>query len=69
MNKQEMKQVIHEEFGFSKNKIVIDEGSQWDTGEFEYIIFSVCGIKYVMNYSSIEQHYILHVRKSYGRIE
>lgn len=67
MNKQEMKKVINQEFGFATNKIVLLEGSERN-GKFDYIMFAVCNIEYQMIYSFYEQRYILNVYRSNGAI-
>lgn len=69
MNKQEMKKVINEEFGFSTSKIDLLEGSKNSFGKYDYIMFSVCGIEYQMDYSYIEGRYKLRIYESDGRIE
>lgn len=69
MNKTEMKKVINEEFGFATNKIVLFEGSKNSFGKYDYIMFAVCNIEYQMNYSYIEQRYILSIYESFGKIE
>ena len=61
MNKQQMKKVINEEFGFSTTKITLLEGSTNSFGKYDYIMFEVCGIEYQMNLDYITNEYKLHI--------
>lgn len=63
MNKNEMKRVINQEFGFATNKIVLLEASQNSFGKYDYIMFEVCHIEYQMNFDYEEQDYKLIVWK------
>lgn len=68
MNKNEMKRVINQEFGFATNKIVLLEASQNSFGKYDYIMFEVCGVEYQMNFDYIEMRYKLIVFESNERI-
>jgi len=69
MNKAAAKKLINDEFGFSASKIDLLEGSTNDYGKFEYIMFSVCGIEYQMNFDFSKGCYTLKVYDSHGLIE
>lgn len=64
-----MKKKINDAFGFEKSKITLLEASKNSFLEFDYIMFSVCGIEYQMNYSYTEKRYILRVFNNNGAIE
>lgn len=68
MNKQEMKKVINQEFGFATNKVVLLEASKNSFGKYDYIMFEVCGIEYQMDFNYIERKYTLRIYNN-DRIE
>ena len=68
MNKQEMKKIINNEFGFAVNKIVLLEASKNSFGEYDYIMFSVCGVEYQMSFDYMEMRYKLIVFESNERV-
>ena len=68
MNKTEVKQLIHENFGFAKNKIeIIDCDYRHQTGKPYWIDFYVCNILYSMVEEG-DNRWELKIRKSYGTI-
>ena len=69
MNKQEMKSIINQEFGFATNKITLLEASKNSFGKYDYIMFEVCGIEYQMNFNYIDRRYTLHIYNNDNRIE
>ncbi len=66
MNKQEIRKVVNQEFGFDMKKIVLLEASKNSFGKYDYIMFDVCGIEYQMSYLYLEQRYVLHIYKCNG---
>ncbi len=68
MNKQEMKKVINEEFGFATNKITLLESYKNSFGKYDFIMFKVCGIEYQMNFNYVSLRYELSIYESNGKI-
>ena len=67
-DKQRMKQIIAEEFGFQKSKIALLETSGFVGGVIEYVRFSVCFIEYAMYYDYIKCTYRLEVVDTLGLV-
>ena len=67
-DKQRMKQIIAEEYGFQKSKIALLETSGFVSGVIEYVRFSVCFIEYAMYYDYIKCTYRLEVVDTLGLV-
>lgn len=68
MNKNEMKKIINQEFGFATNKIILLEASTRHPAVYEYIMFEVCGVEYQMRKIDGED-WILVIYNDHGRVD
>ena len=67
-DKQKIVQIISEEYGFQKSKIILLETSGFNAGVIEYVRFSVCFIEYAMYFDYKKCTYRLEIVDTLGLV-